>query len=479
VDKSAAGLSNKQAIKETVESSLSELMNSVDSTLCVGLSAGVDSSVLLHALVVSVSAPDSLVVQPKIKAIHVHHGLSEYADAWAEQAETLCAQLSKHYNLTIECIIERVSLGHRSDGLEQAARQVRYQTFEKYCQDGDVLLQGHHLDDQIETFFMRAIRGSGLKGLSGIPKQRNLSRKNTCQIVRPFLTIEKAQLIEYAKEHRLNWVEDESNQDSKIDRNWWRNELLPQIWKRYPQQKYALSRTINTIQHEQNLLQQLIVDKLVVNTKLQKVDEKIHPALKVIPSFDLSLILGLDQAMALSYLRAWLAQYVDILPSAIQMQSIYVDMIQARLDGDPSFSWSLFSLYRYQNCLYLLDTVKVNGGDEPQRSDLLYWQGEEFNCFWGSLDCNELEAEFTLKPARYQIRHWQAGDVAKPSGRSTRKMKKWWQDYSVPSWARCHWPIIVNDETDEIACVPGLFVCQGYAVEAGELGWLCEYRVIK
>jgi tRNA(Ile)-lysidine synthase len=481
----------ERVVAEALESIFSE--NRDDSCLWLGLSGGVDSTVLLHA-----AARFSSVSNRKLKAIHVHHGLSENADAWAIQAQSLCKELSQKFSITIDCSIEKVQLDDRSDGLEQAARSARYRIFSKHCGPDDVLLQGHHLDDQIETFFMRAIRGSGLTGLASIPKQRSLSRDNACQILRPLLSIEKIQLLEYAKNHQLNWVEDESNQDSKIDRNWWRNELLPQIWQRYPEQKQSLSRTINTIQHEQSLLQGLLLssinEKIGLNTEQQQANNKIHPALKDLPSFDLLLIQELDQATSLSYLRAWLAQYVDILPSAIQMQTIYVDMVLARIDGEPRVSWSSSFLYRYQNSLYLIDTDTFNRtvlggvrrrnlnhqelGNESLSDKAFEWQGENIDCFLGQLVCHEKVDSFGLIPAKYTVRNWQAGDVAKPFGRSTRKMKKWWQDYNVPSWVREYWPIIVNKETNEIAAVPGLFVCQNYCLKQDQPGWLVEYKVI-
>jgi tRNA(Ile)-lysidine synthase len=442
---------------------------SLDSYLCIGLSGGVDSTVLMHA-----TAHYAAAFNRKLKAIHVHHGLSENADAWAQQVQTLCKKLSAELSITIDCIIEKVQLDNCSDGIEQAARLARYQIFEKHCNHNDVLLQGHHLDDQIETFFMRALRGSGLTGLASIPRYRNLSRTNTCQILRPLLSIEKSQLIEYAKDHQLNWLEDESNQDSTLDRNWWRNELLPQIWQRYPRHKQSLSRTISTIQHEQRLLQQLITDEIVAKDALQSSDFRIHPALKNIPNFDLLLVQGMDQATGLSYVRAWLAQHVDILPSAVQMHTLYVDMIQAQRDAEPRFSWSSSILYRYQNRLCLLTAATLNRAVTPLND----WQGQDLECFNGLLTCEEAIADFALKPGQYLLKNWQAGDVAKPSGRSTRKMKKWWQDYSVPSWAREHWPVIVNKETHEIAAVPGLFVCQGYRVDSGQPGWLLDYKVV-
>jgi tRNA(Ile)-lysidine synthase len=475
----------EQAISEALGSMT--VAESSDSCIWLGLSAGIDSTVLLHG-VAQYCALSDRALNRALKAIHVHHGLSENADAWAEQAQALCTELSQKFSITIDCVIEKVQLDDRSEGLEQAARSARYQVFSKHCGPNDVLLQGHHLDDQIETFFMRAIRGSGLTGLASIPKQRPLSRTNTCQILRPLLSIEKKQLLEYAKQHQLHWVEDESNQDSKIARNWWRNELLPQIWQRYPKQKQSLARTINTIRHEQSLLQQLLLSKMVLDTASPSSDRNVHSALKDIPHFDLSLIQGLDPATSVSYLRAWLAQHVDILPSAIQMQTIYVDMILARADSEPKVSWSSSSLYRYQNCVYLIanntfNEVRLNGvkpnelGDNALNNKAITWQGEDLKCFLGQLVCHQQEGGFGLIPAQYSVRYWQAGDVAKPSGRSTRKMKKWWQDYNVPSWAREFWPIIVNNETDEIAAVPGLFVCQGYCVQQDQSGWLVEYKV--
>ena len=459
----------------------------------VALSAGIDSTVLLHALVDELFDKRSTLPTAKIttiKAIHVHHGLSNNADDWVKQAQSLCCQLSADYEgaVTVECIVERVHLdAGSSDGIEQAAREARYQIFEQYCQAGDVLLQGHHLDDQIETFFMRAIRGSGLTGLSGIPQKRNLSRSNTCQILRPFLAVEKHQLIDYAKAHSLSWIEDESNLDSEIDRNWWRNELLPQIWQRYPDKKQSLSRTVNTVKHEKDLLQTLLLKEINTTTVFVQTDQKIHPALKDIPRFDLTLINELDSAVAVSYLRAWLAQFVDVLPSRVQMKSIYSDVIEAQMDAEPSFTWGDKALYRYQGYLFLwhsacalkdqvrYDEVRYDEVvviEQNQQSFILPNYKRE-NAL-GELSYKTSHQECGLKPGDYAIRLWQPGDAAKPVGRSTRKMKKWWQDYGVASWVRNYWPIIVCKATNEVVAVPGLFVCQGYFAEQD--GWLLDWR---
>jgi tRNA(Ile)-lysidine synthase len=481
-------------ILQALETSLSNIAIVANTRICVGLSAGVDSTVLLSA-----AAQYCAAQQIEIMAIHVHHGLSGNADYWAQHAHNMCDVLAHKYAISIPCIVEKVDLGDCSDGIEQSARQARYQVFENHCQPADILLQGHHLDDQIETFFMRAIRGSGLTGLSGIPQQRNLSRSNVCQILRPFLAIEKQQLIDYARAHNLSWVEDESNLDSDMDRNWWRNELLPIIWQRYPKQKPALNRTIANIQHEDDLLRNFIYAKinsdsfLTINDKSSKAI--IHSALSRIPCFNLALVerchqKNIDdnfydennkyQKKMASYLRAWLSQYVDVLPSLSQMNTIYTDVIQAGIDAEPNISWGDNLVYRYKNHLFLVTNSRLIIDSQQVQEGEKFWNGENIEYVSGILECCEGESEgaVSLKPGEYKLRFWRNGDVAKPYGRSTRKMKKWFQDYSVPSWARGCWPIIVDAKTNMIAAVPGLFVCQGYQQDDKKKGWICEWKLM-
>lgn len=487
-------------VTQALESNLSNLDMAANTRICVGLSAGVDSTVLLSA-----AAEYCAVKKIDLMAIHVHHGLSKNADDWALHAQNVCDCFAHKYSISIPCIVEKVDLGDCSDGIEQSARQARYQVFENHCQLNDILLQGHHLDDQIETFFMRAIRGSGLTGLSGIPQQRNLSRSNTCQILRPFLAIEKQQLIDYAKEHNLSWVEDESNLDSDIDRNWWRNELLPTIWQRYPKQKQALSRTIDNIQHEGDLLRSFIYEKINSDSFLTINDKSseaiIHSALSKIPRFNLEIVEGYHQESCdkkngdqrnkhkknkhqkkmASYLRVWLSQYVDVLPSLSQMNIIYSDVIQAGIDAEPSVSWGGNIVYRYKNHLFLVTNSQHATDNQQVQEGERFWGGESIEYVSGILECREggreIEGAVSLKPGEYKLRIWRNGDVAKPYGRSTRKMKKWFQDYSVPSWARGYWPIIVDAQTNVIVAVPGLFVCQGYQQDDEETGWICEWKL--
>ena len=178
--------------------------------IVIGFSGGLDSSALLHAMA-TLKKVDEAFKNTPVLAIHVHHGLSENADQWFEHCERFCL------NMNVEFVGERVLLNKESGSLENAARNARYDVFEKHCTTRDVLLLAHHQDDQIETFMMRLMRGSGLTGLSSMQAVRPFAQ---AMILRPWLHVSRKQLESYVAEHNIEHIEDESNLDTKFDRNW-------------------------------------------------------------------------------------------------------------------------------------------------------------------------------------------------------------------------------------------------------------------
>src|SRR5205085_8739438 len=107
----------------------------------------------------------------------------------------------------------------------------------------------------IETLLMNFCRGTGLSGLSGIPVRTDL------KVCRPLLGFWKEELIEFAKQNNLQFVEDSSNQSSKYARNLFRNEIIPLISKAYPQVKENLLDNIQRFK-EINALYDLSVGEL-------------------------------------------------------------------------------------------------------------------------------------------------------------------------------------------------------------------------
>jgi tRNA(Ile)-lysidine synthase len=187
----------------------------------VALSGGVDSVVLLHRL------KD----RAGVSAVHVHHGLSPNADAWA----AFCRKLCRRWRVPLS--VHKVRIGKSGKGLEAAAREARYAAFAK--EKAEVVALAHNLDDQAETVLMNLLRGAGLRGASGMPAR---SRLGAQQLWRPLLGEPRREILEYAQRHRLEWIEDESNADDSLTRNFVRLRLGPLIETRFPAWKQSLAR---------------------------------------------------------------------------------------------------------------------------------------------------------------------------------------------------------------------------------------------
>jgi tRNA(Ile)-lysidine synthase len=122
-------------------------------------------------------------------------------------------------------------------GLEAAARQARYEAFAKA--DAPRIALAHHLDDQAETVLMNLLRGAGRRGASGMPKQSRFKGKT---LLRPLIETPREAIEAYARRHRLAWVEDESNADEALTRNFVRRRIAPLLRQRYPAWRQNLAR---------------------------------------------------------------------------------------------------------------------------------------------------------------------------------------------------------------------------------------------
>jgi tRNA(Ile)-lysidine synthase len=188
----------------------------------VGLSGGVDSVVLLHALSQAM---------PGVRAAHIHHGLSPNADRWARFCRRLCRRLA------VPLTVRRVRVAKKGAGVEAAARAARYAALRKM--PFDVLVLAHHLDDQAETVLLNLLRGAGARGASGMAARAAFHGR---ELVRPLLELRRAAIIAYAREHTLDWVEDESNRSDAFARNFIRLRIAPLLSERYPRWREALAR---------------------------------------------------------------------------------------------------------------------------------------------------------------------------------------------------------------------------------------------
>jgi tRNA(Ile)-lysidine synthase len=255
--------------------------------IAVALSGGLDSTVLLDATVRYMGS--SLVV-----ALHVHHGLSPNADAWAAHCQAFAQSLGVTF---VSAQVDVVREGGES--LEAAARDARYRALDSMCegQGTSALWLAHHADDQAETVLLQLLRGAGVAGLAAMAPQRvdgvSIPR------VRPFLHLLRAQLEHYAHERDLRWIDDESNADVRYARNALRHDVMPSLAVHFPGFRDALARTALHAASAQRLLDELAsID--MVSARRDESDEHSKDALT------LDAVLALDDERAINLLRYWM-----------------------------------------------------------------------------------------------------------------------------------------------------------------------------
>jgi tRNA(Ile)-lysidine synthase len=200
--------------------------DALQARVAVALSGGIDSMVLLD-IVASLSPPMA------IEAVHVNHGISPNADAWAGFCREECAK--RGVLLTVEVVdVDRNS----GAGLEAAARHARYEALKK--NSAAFILTAQHIDDQAETVLHQMLRGTGLAGLAGMGEARALREGQT--LLRPLLNVSRNDIETYAAAHQLKWIEDESNADTTYTRNFIRHQLTPIVAQRFPHYADSLAR---------------------------------------------------------------------------------------------------------------------------------------------------------------------------------------------------------------------------------------------
>lgn len=404
-------------------------------TLWVGFSGGLDSAVLLHLLT---QQPE---LKPRLKAIHVHHGLSSNADAWLQHCQQQCDAWQVPFQA------EKVQLTDRKDGVEQAARTARYSAYKKHCQAGDSLLLAQHADDQLETFFMRLLRGAGLSGLTAMATQRSLSKTESdltnnstdnISLLRPLLGISRAQLEQYAQLEQLTWVEDESNQDSNFERNWWRNELLPIIWQKFPQRKAAVLRTIEQLQQDQRLLAEFLQPEI---------DKVCSPWVwpNCLPmALDLLQLKAHPESHWPYIVRGWLQSNGLMQPSQQWLAHFFTDLMHAKRDARPVLAIGNWHAARHKNLVFL-----VSATNNVTTEQTIFIQPQQNHAWLNG--CIQVKQSSTgLPTGNYILATADSvrGQKLKAKNRPSKTVKVWLQEANIPAILRKNWPVLLVKNTE-------------------------------
>ncbi len=422
--------------------------------LLLAFSGGLDSRVLLELLAELRSSIDF-----DLSAMHVHHGLSPNADAWAKFCSDTCAAL----NVPIEIV--HVSVAKDSGlGLEAAARTARYLAL--LNTGADYVVLAHHQDDQAETLLLQLLRGAGPKGLSGMAL-----RDEERRLLRPLLDNTRAELLSFAKQHHLQWITDESNADISYDRNYCRHEIFPIIEKRFPAAKQTLARSASHLAEAAMLLDELAQLDIRQND-IGKVDSVRLPK-----QLDLAVLANLSEPRARNLLRWWLSVNEQNLPSAVRLQEMLRQLLTAKADADVKITINSAEgvyLRRYQGFAYLessTDSLPIalvwQGEAElrlPDNSRLIFEKKSGCGLAFKRLGINKL-----------RITHRLGGERFKPdSERPTRTLKHLLQEAKMPPWQRERLPLIYCDDT--LAIVPGIGVECTLQARGNETGLMVAWE---
>lgn len=294
--------------------------------VCVAYSGGLDSTVLLHWL-----AAQPAVRERGLRAVHVHHGLQAQADDWAAHCRASCAAL----NVPLD--VRRVRVAAEAGlGPEAAARQARRAAFAAVLQPGEWLALAQHRDDQAETFLLRALRASGPDGLAAM---RPLGPFAAGLLWRPLLDTPRAALLAWAQAHGLRWIEDPSNADTALDRNFLRHRLLPLLRERWPQADAAFARSAALCADTTGLLDD--TDRAALEAC--RVDAATLRA---------SNLLALPAPRRARVLRRWIDSLkLPPLPAA-GLDAIERELLDARADTQARFDWHDASVRRWRDLLH-------------------------------------------------------------------------------------------------------------------------------
>jgi tRNA(Ile)-lysidine synthase len=222
-----------------------------EAVVAVACSGGRDSMALLHATAHAAAAQGLCVV-----ALHVHHGLSLHADAWQAHVEAQCARWAKRGLPVAFAASKLTGRPSRGESVEAWARHGRYRALATMAalHGASLVLLAHHRGDQAETVLLQSLRGAGVAGLAGMPAS---TEREGITWSRPWLDLPRESIEAYVRKHRIAYVDDESNLDTRFARNRLREEVWPALTAAFPQAEASLAQAATWAQEAAACLDEL------------------------------------------------------------------------------------------------------------------------------------------------------------------------------------------------------------------------------
>ena len=383
----------------------------------VAYSGGSDSTALLYFA-------DKMAkkYELEIKAIHVNHNLNSDSIDWENHCKNFCEKLN------IPIIIKSINIVLKSgESIEERAREERYKIISSYTNNKTIMMTAHHADDQAETFLLQLFRGSGVKGLSSMPDYK---KTQNGYHFRPFLNISKNTLTKIVNFKNLKYVIDSSNDNTKFSRNFIRKEILPKIKEKWPSYSNIMLRVANNLSD---------ADKL--NTDLAKIDIQSF----LLDDFNKisTDVKNLDDYRFNNVIRFWIKKNNFRMPSLEQINSIYLNVLNAGNNKTPFFSCSEYEIRRHIDYIEIMKPLKKH---DP--SKIYSWKFEE------NLVISNLSINLTWKNLEDKLGHNLNKDVEvkfREDGKNiklskNKNLKDYMRENKIPPWKRDRTLLIYIDK---------------------------------
>ncbi len=399
----------------------------------VAYSGGVDSHVLLHCCA-SIAR-----LKNKLTAVYVHHGLQVEAEAWVGHCERTAKELGVEF-LTLRVNADAAP----GESPEEAARNARYAALKSLMAAGDVLLLAQHREDQLETVLLQLFRGSGLRGLSGMPERQAFG---SGVMFRPLLNTSKQAICDYAAAHQLSWVEDPSNQSNDYDRNFLRNAVVPLLKQRWPAIDKTVARSAKHCADAQVLVEEVAdelfsaafnpADQTLCISRLM--EHQLHPQQLI--------------------LRHWFRHLGLKMPAQAKVERILNEVVAAAGHRDPVLSGQGYSIRRYRDKLYCL--ANLSGTDLQLSNERQAVQDAQQDLVWPNgqasikiahdqvLSCEPASQGILREQwqkAKVEVRFRRGGEkISLPGRQGHHSLKNLFQEAGIPPWERDAIPLIYLD----------------------------------
>jgi tRNA(Ile)-lysidine synthase len=409
--------------------------------LCVAFSGGLDSGALLAALA-ELRGRERL----RLRALHVNHRLHPQALRWARAAR------ARARGLHVDCRVITISIARaRGESPEAAARAQRYRALAAQLAPGELLLTAHHQEDQLETLLLALLRGSGVRGLAAMSA---LTPWAGTWLLRPLLPISRRQLEQYSQLHGLSWSEDPSNADTRFDRNFLRQQVIPLLKQRWPAAAATVGRSAALLAEARSLLEQ--------QARVSLRDARDGMALRV------SVLRRLSAGERHQALRQWLLERGLPLPDHARLREIAGPMLSARADARAQVRWRGGELRRCSDRLFAFN-ADAAAGAAVQAIEAWDWRLEPWLRLAGGGSLGLVrdrhgDVQLAALPARLGVRFRRGGERL-PGERGHMALKDLLQLQGLAPWERAAVPLIVDAE--RIIAVADLWLDRAYRAQPG------------